>query len=113
MSSTTYGVPGGAQKTGVTTSTVAVDLTALAGIEVDIWSDDQDLLIGWSADGTGTLVYTGDLAASKTALKARRVAKGYPARRKVWLRYPYLLVAAVTGTALVHVAAASIDSGDV
>jgi hypothetical protein len=102
-----FGLPGGAQKAGVTITTTAINLTELAGYDVDIWSDDQDILVGWSADGLESLTYSGDLAASKTAAKARRVARGCPYLRRVWIRYPYLLVATVAGTALVHVAVVS------
>jgi len=102
------GLPGGAQKASVGTSAVAMDLTVLAGRTVSIWSDDQDLYFSFAeTDASPSLVTSGDLAASTTAPKAKRVAKGYAVKRVVSLRYPFLIAAHVTGTGTVHVGVVS------
>lgn len=94
---------GGAQATGVTTSETYLDLTALAGYEVMLWSDDQDLWFSWAASAAGTLVISGNSAASKTSLKADRIGSGSKAQRVVSIATPFLVVKTVTSTALVHV----------
>lgn len=109
---TEAGRPGGAQKSGVTTSPVAMDLTALSGAAVDIWSDDQDLWACFAASASNTtLITSGDSPASMTSLKARRIAKGYPIRRVVLDKFPFLIVGTATGTALVHVKVVSETRG--
>lgn len=97
-------MPGGAQRTGVTTTPVTIDLSELADYEVDIWSDEQDIWVGFGPDTSDTdLVIAGDLAASRSRIKGRRAARGYPLRRKVWNRFPVLVVRTQSGTATVHV----------
>lgn len=80
-----------------------MDLAALAGCEVLIWSDDQDLWFCFTSAASGTLVTSGDSAASRTSLKADRVATGTKVRRLVELPNTYLAVKTVTGSATVHV----------
>lgn len=104
------GMPGGAQKSGVGTSPVALNLTPLAKQVVDIWSDDQDLLYCFASTGDSTsLTYAGDLDASDVVLKATRIAAGYKARVEVWARYPYLIVGTVAGTTVVHIKSVSAE----
>jgi hypothetical protein len=112
MAKSVKGMPGGAQKAGVTTSPVSLDLAALSRQVVDIWSDDQDLWFCLAEAGTSpALTIAGDLAASDTALKADRIGRGYRARRVISARYPLLCVATVTGTGTVHVKSVSDEDG--
>lgn len=100
----TVGCPGGAQRSGVTTAAQAVNLNALSDREVDIWSDDQDLLYCFAKGaGNTALLYAGSQNANVNVLKASRIEKGKPARVWVWSRYPWLIVATVAGETTVHV----------
>lgn len=98
-------MPGGAQEDSLTTTEVAVDLTAFARREVKIWCDDQDVLFCFkaSSEASTTLVTSGDSAASLSALVADKAARGVPVFRVVSPKYPILVVktAASTGTLLV------------
>lgn len=108
------GVPGGAQKASVGTTPVAVDLTALAGRRVKIWSNEDDLQFSFAASSASTtLVTAGDQAASTTALVADRVALGTGGIRLVSKKYPFLIVrhATLTGTVRVKPISA-VDRGE-
>lgn len=97
------GMPGGAQDDSLTTSEIYLDLSALARMEVKIWSDDADIYFAFNSVGSGTLITSGDQAASTTALKADRTAKSVAVRRIVHPRWPFLVVKSVTGTGTIHV----------
>jgi hypothetical protein len=100
------GLLGGAQA-AITTSPVAVDLRALAGRSVLVWSDDADLWFTFGDGSSTTLVTAGAEAASLTNLKADRVARGYKAARLISNGSAYLIVRAVSGSGTVHVKVAS------
>ena len=99
------GLPGGAQENSLTTTEVAVDLSALANMEVLIWSDDQDIWFCFTpaSETSTTLITSGDSAASKTSLKADRAAKSVGKLRVVNPKYPRLVVKTATGTGTLHV----------
>lgn len=103
------GTRGGAQAAAVGTTEVAVDLSALVGREVLIWSDDDDLWFAFAPDDSDTaLVTSGDLSASLTALKAQRTGQGVAVKRVVTALDPVLIAKHVTGTGTVHVAVVSL-----
>lgn len=97
------GLPGGAQDDSLTTSEIYLDLSALARMEVKIWSDDADIWFSFNSAGSGTLVTSGDQAASTTALKADRSARSVGVRRIVHPRWPFLVVKSVSGSGTIHV----------
>jgi len=104
MSTAVYaGMPGGAQEDSLSTSEAYVDLTALAGYEVQIFCDDQDIWVCFNSAASGSLVTSGDSAASLTSLKADRIAVGTKMPRLVLNKYPFLVVKTVTGTGTLHV----------
>ncbi len=90
---------GGGVKALTTTESV-MDVRALAGCKVAIWSDDQDVwFCGTSAAAGGTLVTAGtDSAASVTALIADRVGKGSKVFRTISAAEGYIVAKTVTGS---------------
>lgn len=102
------GLPGGAQKTSVTTTPVTIDLSALIGRKVLITSKDQNLLFCFSnSDASGQTFAAGDTDASTTALIAGDAPKGIGKVRRVSSKAPYLVVGTDTGSATVKVSVVS------
>lgn len=93
-------IEGGAIQTGVTTTPVAIDLRALGGRPVKIWSDEADFYFCAAklASQAASLVTSGNQAASTTALVADRAAAGCAVVRQVSKMSPFLIVRAVTST---------------
>lgn len=103
------GTRGGAQKASVGTTEVAVDLSALVGREVLVWSDDDDLWFAFAPDNTNTtLVISGDSSASLTSMKAQRAGKGVAVKRVVTALAPWIVARHATLTGTVHVAVVSL-----
>lgn len=101
---TIVGLPGGAQEDSLSTTEVAVDLTALVRMEVKIWCDDADIWFSFAATATpATLTTSGDLAASTSALKADRSGQSVGVFRVVSPKYPFLIVKTASGTGTLHV----------
>lgn len=96
--------PGGAQA-ALTTAESYVDLSALAGCDVMIFCEEQDIYFSGAPVGTvsGTLVTTGTQTASLTALVADRVGVGVKVVRRVDRNYPVLVVKTVTSTGTLKV----------
>lgn len=97
-------LPGGALA-AITGTAVAVDLAVLAGYEVEIWCDDQDILFCPSdaASTSTTLVTAAPQAASLTVLVAYGAAKGVPAPFVVAVPNTRLVVATATGSGTLRV----------
>ncbi len=84
----------------VTTTEATLDLQALMGCYVAIWSTDQNILYCGSDAATGTLV-TGAAAASLTSLKADQNGKGVKSFR--FVAHRYLIAKTDTGSGVLHV----------
>ena len=112
MAAADKGLPGGAQKASVGTTGVAIDLTLFAKRTVAIHSDDDDLWFCFAASASDTtVIISGDLPASLTALKGKRTAKGYAVKRVVAGAYPFLIVRHNTLSGTVHVDVVSEANG--
>ncbi len=84
----------GGAAAAVTASPVAIDLNALLGCQVEIWSTDADIWFCGS-DSSGATLVTGTTAASLTSNKADRVGSGVKAFR--WLKHRYMIASTTTG----------------
>ncbi len=92
----------GGANAALTTSESVTDLSELAGCQVAIWCDDQDIWFSGAPTSAGGTLVTGNQAASLTALVADRVGKGTKVFRRVG-REPYLVAKTVTGTGTLRV----------
>jgi hypothetical protein len=80
-----------------------MDLTALVGRRVAIWSNDQNLLFSFSASAATQTFASGDQAASVSTLIADFAPKGIAILRRISRKAPYLVVGTDASTATVHV----------
>jgi hypothetical protein len=90
----------------LTTTPIAIDLSALVNYDVTISCDTQDVLFSGAPDGSSTTLVSTAAAASPTALIADRIAAGSKsAPRRIRNDQTFLIaaVAASTGTLRVKV----------
>ncbi len=90
-------LPGGA-RFALTTSAIAVDLSAFAGYTVLLYCDEQDINLCFAPTNTSTTLVTSAQAASLTALVSKPVAKGTKFERRLGRDAKYAIVATQTST---------------